>query len=476
MIKTLRLQNFKAFEDTGEIELKPITVLAGPNSGGKSSILQSLLLLKQTLEGPPDVDLSLDGKFLQLSGFSDLTFGKPSLSRCNVSFAFGLETPMPCEVVPRYFPDVAMLENSEDLPLSSVIDLSFRYKRRDEKSTVVLDCFDISSRIQGLEGPRLTGALRNSSYRVVMAGKGIELPEALKDKRIKTVIGRHFIPHLLVFEDDEEKVHGPIMPLDMVFLSPFSNLQEELEDNLEYLGPLRERPQRAYLHSGNPMTEIGESGQYAAQILWIEKDNKVQYLPALGEEPKEVTLMEAVNDVFKNLGMFQSVDIKSEKSIIYQILFRLGGPRARNVVTIADVGFGVSQLLPILVLGLRSDKSSLLLLEQPEIHLHPKLQANLADFLLTLASRERRLIIETHSDHFINRLRRRIAEDPTDTLKNKVNILFVHPPKDGQGAVIEPLQIDRFGVIENWPPDFLPEAADEAEAIFLAGLGKRGGQ
>ena len=68
MIKTLRLQNFKAFEDTGEIELKPITVLAGPNSGGKSSILQSLLLLKQTLEGPPDVDLSLDGKFLQLSG------------------------------------------------------------------------------------------------------------------------------------------------------------------------------------------------------------------------------------------------------------------------------------------------------------------------------------------------------------------------------------------------------------------------
>ena len=266
------------------------------------------------------------------------------------------------------------------------------------------------------------------------------------------------------------------MPLDMVFLSPFSNLQEELEDNLEYLGPLRERPQRAYLHSGNPMTEIGESGQYAAQILWIEKDNKVQYLPALGEEPKEVTLMEAVNDVFKNLGMFQSVDIKSEKSIIYQILFRLGGPRARNVVTIADVGFGVSQLLPILVLGLRSDKSSLLLLEQPEIHLHPKLQANLADFLLTLASRERRLIIETHSDHFINRLRRRIAEDPTDTLKNKVNILFVHPPKDGQGAVIEPLQIDRFGVIENWPPDFLPEAADEAEAIFLAGLGKRGGQ
>ena len=121
--------------------------------------------------------------------------------------------------------------------------------------------------------------------------------------------------------------------------------------------------------------------------------------------------MEAVNNAFINIGMLEPVDVKSEKSIMYQILFRLGGSKTREAVTIADVGFGVSQLLPILVLGIRSDESSLLLLEQPEIHLHPKLQANLADFLLTLAEQGRRLIVETHSDHFINRLRRRIAED-----------------------------------------------------------------
>ena len=477
MIKTFRLQNFKAFEDTGDIELKPITVLAGPNSGGKSSILQSLLLLKQTLEAPPEIDLSLDGKFLQFSGFSDLAFGKPPLSRCNVSFKFGLETSMPRRVFPRYFPKLELPDEAEEVTLNSQVDLSFRYKKRDGRGAVLLDGLAVSSRVQGIEGPRLTGTLKNRNYQVAMSGEGIELPEHLKHRKIRTVTGRHFIPHFIEFEEDtEEGGHRSFIPLDLIFLHPFHILQEEIEDNLEYLGPLRERPQRAYLHSGNPTTEIGESGQYAAQILWIEKDNKVRYLSALGDETKEVSLMEAVNDVFVNLGLLQSADVKSEKSIMYQILFALGGPRYRKLVTIADVGFGVSQLLPILVLGLRSSESSLLLLEQPEIHLHPKLQANLADFLLTLAVQDRRMIVETHSDHFINRLRRRIAEDPTDELRNKVNILFVHPPLDGQGATIEPLQVDRFGVIENWPPDFLPEASNEAEAIFLAGLEKRGGR
>ena len=477
MIKTLRLQNFKAFEDSGDVDLKPMTVLAGPNSGGKSSILQSLLLLKQTLDGPPEIDLSLDGNFLQFSGFSDLVFGKPPLSRCRVTFDFGLETPMPRRVIDRYFPDLVWPEEPEEVTLRSQVRLSFSYKKRDGKSAVVLDCFEVSSKLQGVDGPRLTGTLKNQNYRVDLPVEGVELPEHLRNRKIRTVNGLHFIPHFLVFESGgEEGRHRSLIRLDPIFLRPFLNLQEEIEENLEYLGPLRERPQRAYLHSGNPMTEIGESGRYAAQILWIEKDKKVSYLPALGEETKQVTLMEAVNDAFVKLGLLQPVDVRSEKSIMYQILFALSGLRTRKLVTIADVGFGVSQLLPILVLALRSNESSILLLEQPEIHLHPKLQANLADFLLTLASQGRRIVLETHSDHFINRLRRRIAEDHSDKLKDLVNILFIHPPHDGHGSTIESLRVDRFGVIENWPEDFLPEAANEAEAIFVAGLEKRGRQ
>ena len=112
-------------------------------------------------------------------------------------------------------------------------------------------------------------------------------------------------------------------------------------------------------------------------------------------------------------------------------------------------------------------------LKQPEIHLHPKLQANLADFFLRLAKSGKRILVETHSDHFINRLRRRIAEDPDDKLKEMVNILFVHSSKNGQSSIVEQLKINSYGVVENWPPDFLPEGADESAAIFKAGLEKR---
>ena len=473
MIKSFRLQNFKAFEDTGALELKGLNVLAGPNSGGKSSILQSLLLLKQTLDGPPEIDLNIDGRYLQFSGFNELTFGKPSLSRCSVGFSFDVNSSFPPEMFSFYFPDIAIPEEGQTVSVTSTVDLTFRYKKRNEGAAVLLDTFQVLSRAEGIEESQLRGVLKQNNYHITTKGGGRWLPEEFANRRIRTVAGRHFMPHVLVLEGEEDNSHVLQFPLNPIFTLPFRELAKEIEDNIKYLGPLRERPQRAYLHSGNPMTEIGDSGEYAAQILWLEKDRKVTYLPSLYEETREISLMAAVNDAFLNLGMSQPANVKSEKSVMYQILFQLGGSKNSQAVTIADVGFGVSQLLPILVLGLRSDESSILLLEQPEIHLHPKLQANLADFLLTLAAQGRRIVVETHSDHFINRLRRRIAEDPSDELRNKVNIWFVQPPEEGIGASIEPLRVDSFGVIENWPPGFLPESTDEAEAIFLAGLVKR---
>jgi predicted ATPase len=480
MIKTLRLHNFKAFQDTGCIDLKPITVLAGPNSGGKSSILQSLLLLKQTLETEtPDIDLNLDGRFLQFSGFNELTFDKPPLRRCQVDYEIRLETSIPTQVIPDYYPDLAIPQDAEWVPLRSDVKLSFRYREEVEgKSRVLLDSFDMLSWVQSLPGPRLTIAFQGKSYQVRLRGKGVDLPKPVRGRSIKSAGGRHFLPELLFLESDPEKgeEHLPAILLNQIFLHPLRDLELEIDSRLKYLGPLREEPRRAYLHSGSPFPEIGQKGEYAAQILWLEKDNQVQYLPALDQEPGEFTLMDAVSDAFQRLGISQPIDVRSEKSIIYQILFGIKDLKGKKQVTIADVGFGVSQLLPIVVMGVRSPESSLLLFEQPEIHLHPRLQANLADFFLTLALSGKRLLVETHSDHFINRLRRRIAEDPTDELKEKVSILLVRPPHNGQGATIEPLRVDRYGIIENWPPEFLPESADEAEAILLAGLGKRRGQ
>ena len=388
MIKSFRLRNFKAFEDTGDIELKPLTVIAGPNSSGKSSILQSLLLLKQTLDAPPEARLSLDGRFFQYSDFSDLVFGKPPLSDCNVGFSFELETPMLREEVARNFPGLELPYTSEEhVEFNARMELSFRHRGRRRQGAVILDSFEVLSEMHGVEGPRLTGTLQESnslSYSVSMAGEGIELPEPFADREIVSVFLRQFTPvYLELKEDKKARVHPTFLRVPTIFAQIYDDFEDEIDLNLQYLGPLRERPRRAYLHSGDRFEEIGESGQHAAQILWLEKGKKIQYLPALGKETQSLTLMEAVNSAFQQLGLFQPISVRSEKSMVYQILFELSEANSRKkAVTIADVGFGVSQLLPILVLGLRADETSLLMFEQPEIHLHPKLQANLGGFLL----------------------------------------------------------------------------------------------
>lgn len=488
MIKTLQVHNFKAFQDTGKIEIKPITVLAGPNSGGKSSILQSLLLLKQTLEtAEPDVALNLDGRFLQFSKFSELVFGKPQLPSCKITYKIGFEVNVPTTVVAEHIPGLSVSSDDESVPVHSDIEFSFRYREvKDGEKRVMLDRFDILSQSEGKLGPHLELRFHKEECQLTLNRVSVS-KQSDKNKETLTLGSKlefrlninHFLPSSLLFKQKSgESEESPVLvSLDPISLNAFRGLEAELKDHLKYVGPLREEPRRVYVQSANPLPEISQRVESAAQILYREGDTKVEYLSGLDQHPEEITLLDAVNEVFRELGINQPISVRSDKSMLtYQILFDLMGSKNKKRVTIADVGFGFSQLLPIVLLGLKSDRGSILLFEQPEIHLHPKLQANLADFLLRMALLGKRIIVETHSDHFINRLRRRIAEDPKDELKDKVNILFVHPPHDGQGATIEPLKIDRYGIIENWPPDFLPESADESREILMAGLRKRKGE
>jgi len=474
MIKKLRVRNFKAFEDTGYIDLAPMTVLAGPNSGGKSSILQSLLLLKQTLQREEDyIELSLDGKYIQVSSLRDLTFRKPPLDECRLRFGLELESRIPAQVVPRYYPSVRVPPNARDLPLCTRLNLSFRHReRRGVRTPVVMDGFAMESSVMNEAGPKLSIALSESGYQINM--KGVSLPDDYQGWEITGMGGRYFLPAFLYARPSGQDEPRPqLMLLDQIFRKPLDDLESELRDNLRYLGPLRDWPERAYMRAGSPSGEMGPRGENAAELLWLEKDSEVQYLDDWKGELEQRGLLESVREVLgKQFGVAETIDVSTAEDVIYRILFSLakGG---EETVTIADVGFGVSQLLPIVIMGLRAPMGSLVVFEQPEIHLHPKLQASLGDFFLSLISLNKRVLLETHSDHLINRIRRRIAEDTTDRLKDMISILFVRPPREGKGARIEPLRVNRYGVIDNWPPDFLPESANESELILKAGMQKR---
>lgn len=143
---------------------------------------------------------------------------------------------------------------------------------------------------------------------------------------------------------------------------------------------------------------------------------------------------------------------------------------------IVDVGFGVSQVLPILVEGLTLAKGNMLILEQPEIHLHPKMQMEIADFLISLVQQGKNLIVETHSDHIVNRMIRRALENPT--IKEMLGIYFVEKDSDGNSKLTEVKIHESLGIDEA-PQGFFDQYASETEHILQAGYrnmkAKRGG-
>jgi predicted ATPase len=136
-------------------------------------------------------------------------------------------------------------------------------------------------------------------------------------------------------------------------------------------------------------------------------------------------------------------------------------------VFITDVGFGVSQILPVLTLCYYVPEGSILILEQPEIHLHPAVQATLADVLIDVAqTRHIQIILESHSEHLLRRLQRRVAE--SEVAAEQMALYFCEN-HDG-ASQLTPLQMDEFGNISNWPEEFFGDELGELTAMALAAI------
>jgi predicted ATPase len=236
---------------------------------------------------------------------------------------------------------------------------------------------------------------------------------------------------------------------------------------------LREEPSRRYIYE-DEITEIGVKGENAPYIYLIDKDKPLSnhyFYDTKSNSFKPKRNMTLSNAVDEWLDLMNIKGLKSEliNDIVYLNLNSSYTSKTR--VSIADVGFGVSQIFPILLEGLRMPQRHTLLLEQPEIHLHPNLQMQLSDYFIALALSGKKVMVETHSDHIINRLVRRIVEDDTGTLKDLIGIYFISATDSG--SVYEEVCIDeKFGVT-NWPVDFFDQTALEQEKILKAGIKKR---
>lgn len=234
---------------------------------------------------------------------------------------------------------------------------------------------------------------------------------------------------------------------------------------VRHLGPIRIEPKPLYgLSDAASGDSVGSSGEYTAALLDAYGGRSVECPLLDSREVIRTTLSEAVDYWLKALGLLSSVAVQERGKLGYEVNLRIEG--VRKTLDLTAVGVGVSQALPVIVQGLVAPPGSLVMFEQPELHLHPDVQAAIADFCLALAGSGRQVILETHSEFVVNRIRRRAAEDHGGAVLDLVRLHFVER-EDGATA-IRPVTVTSFGGLRDWPAGFMDQSAREAEAIMEA--------
>ncbi|MGV0874955.1 DUF3696 domain-containing protein [Mycolicibacterium sp. XJ879] len=256
--------------------------------------------------------------------------------------------------------------------------------------------------------------------------------------------------------------------------APVRAILNFLRSRVRYLGPLREDPRVVYQDSAEAATGyIGAKGEFLAAVLQ-NSGSRIVDVPLPGANNRlgatsRVKLKDAMNQWVAYLKMGDRIDTHDQGRLGLEL--QIQQQFVDVDLDLTSVGTGVSQLLPVLVLCLEAPRGSLVLIEQPELHLNPAVQQRLADFLLAIAASNRQLIVETHSEYLVSRLRLRIAEDESDAVRDGVGLLFT---EQSEGRTTYRLvETNEYGGIDNWPADFFDQSAAESRAILEAALQKR---
>ncbi|MYA26681.1 MAG: AAA family ATPase [Acidimicrobiales bacterium] len=237
---------------------------------------------------------------------------------------------------------------------------------------------------------------------------------------------------------------------------------------VRYLGPLREAPHVLY-DPGPSKLDLGVRGEYSAAVLHAQA-NRTVLMPTPAGHGERRQLEAALNYWLREFDLAENA--RSEDRGRIGIGLSVTPKGLRREVDLTSVGVGVSQVLPVILLCLLAEPGTLIVLEQPELHLHPRLQQDLADFLLACSRSGRQIVLETHSEHLVNRLRYRIAQDESDEAHALVGLVFAEND-DGITRYREP-EINVYGGLgEDWPAGFLDLTAREAQELVRESLAKR---
>jgi hypothetical protein len=431
-ISEIAVAGFKSIRDEQKIEIRPLTILAGANSSGKSSMMQPLLLLKQTLEAPYDPGpILLNGPILKFT-LADQLFSRSAKGRASGNFVLSLRL-------------------SSGDSLQSTFCKEHKHGLGIERTEIRWDGKEIS----------YWPEMRHDEILKAFRENGIDLSA---DFATSTKKGQWEIKRYRCFIGPVWVVAGTgtsLLPTTNGTIGARPGpVWEEIVPEIIYLPGLRGNPDRVYPAAVTSGTFAGPFQAYTASLISEWMTNGEAILNQLNAELKQLELTGGVTAVRIN-------DAQIELHVGRLRDLPPTGPE--NRVNIADVGLGTSQVLPLLVALHAAKPGQLVYVEQPETHLHPRAQTALAGILGEAAKRGVRVVVETHSSLILLGVQTLVAEEKLDP--DKVKLHWFQRDNDGK-TTVESGGLDEAGRIGEWPEDF-DDVTLRAQKEYLDASSKR---
>jgi predicted ATPase len=541
MLTAIQLGNFKSFAETQRVPIRPLTLIYGANSSGKSSIIHSLILIRHALEeGSLDVHRTrVGGDSVDLGGFRQYVHRREAnrrmewsadldasgfrgrfaellapVKRVAVTLTIGIALDDQDRPLPEATPELHAYEIQADgnslLRMSKRRDGNLQLDRLNHEHPVfrevlraIVETSTTAKSIQPSDYEGLNEAIANLVPEIV-ASRGKLLPKGLLRSEASSSGGQEAFFPISKGRRKEDLAAAVrfFIPrtLDEIIKGISDAINEEMS-RLRYLGPLRSYPPRHLAFSQHHDPNWFAGGGYAWDEIRKRSDLREKVNKWLGDKDKLGTPYELrirnlltiddldadYTDVVEELEkrftsdepydwdlfgeLYAALDkLKSHEGKLSDIQeLNLIDRRNNTIVTHRDVGIGISQVLPVIV-ATYALRETIYAIEQPEIHLHPKLQSEISDLFIesALGEQKNRFIIETHSEHLLLRIMRRMRETATGKLPNRslavrpedVMVLYVEP--DGTRSIIREMPLNEHGeLVKAWPGGFFEEGLRE---------------
>ena len=582
-IKRIELENFKSYRERQSIKFSNLSVLLGANSSGKSTALQALLVLKQTMESnSPDEELLLSGKYVALGDFDDVISDKSKdyfcfaivleqteknensnendifsiewkfkrgmdetsaiLSNLNIvyenlhlsfeqdksglyymfesgkrsKFSVIMKNLMVTDYVLHYDVDLnanavdfinsiskiliskktanisantpicaGEIENFYFRIMDKIDDDSLGNNYSDEYANVANRIYNILKEYGSYQLSQFKTIMRIFPSEYLLKMLQVRIENIKEIDTLKKIVEKHesFLKNyeekqkciedyqgvyrtsrnsFVLFDGDDEK-EGNLTQLKYT-LDFYKEFYYEIIKKMFFVGPIRENPKGLYNIGFETVPKyVGPTGSYFASVLLHENKKEREYI--LPNRVEVCTLSEALAEWMIHLNVASSVNVDKKNSFGFSVSIENMEQIKSDIM---NVGIGTSQVLPVLISVLLSEKNEILLFEQPELHLHPYSQSKLADMFCKFCKHGRKIVLETHSEYFLLRLRYQIVKQYYGENEAAVNFF-----ENNGGTKVTCANISGYGNIE-YPEDFRDETQALLDSILEAALERKG--